>query len=220
MLFVSATFMFMLMQDARALPRTAEPAPRSTSWQIDFRYLEPRRIEVQTPGHDQPEVFWYLVYTANNTSSTTQDFFPIFQLVTDESQVFETDMGVPHIVFDAIRERHHQTHPDLVDPTHAIGPLSTGADNARESVAIWRDVNLGPANRFRIYVTGLSGETRIIRNPAWNAAAKPATTAGGNDGGKYFTLRKTLEITYILPGSEGTRGTASAERMSSRWIMR
>ena len=227
MLIAATSLLLMLAQDTRSLPKAAEPAARSISWQIDLKFVEPRRIEVQLSGESEPQVYWYMVYTATNTSSTTQDFFPIFQLVTDDLRVFETDMGVNHLVFDAIRERHRLTHPRLMDPTKAIGPLSVGDDNARESVAIWRNVELGNSKYFKIFVSGLSGETRLIRNPGYKPGgddrAGGSGALGGAAGGnntKYFTLRKTLEITYALPGSEEAREQADPQRMSLRWIMR
>lgn len=227
---IAATALLMfLSQDTRTVPKLAEPAARSISWQIDLKFVEPRRIEVQTPGDSQPQVYWYLVYTATNTSSTTQQFFPIFQLVTDDLHMFETDMGVNHLVFDAIKERHRATHPLLIDPTRAIGPLSVGDDNARESVAIWRNVDLGKTNQFKIFVTGLSGETKLIRNPGFKAAgaagSTPASAAASSDAAgvnnsKYFTLRKTLEITFSLPGSDEAREQTDPKRVGMRWIMR
>lgn len=223
MLIAAFPLLLLLAQDVRsAAPKSLEPSPRPVSWEISLRFLEPRRIEVQLPGESKPETYWYLVYTAINTSSTTQDFFPIFQLATDDLHLFETDMGLNRLVFDAIKERHRLTHPRLVDPTHAIGPLPVGDDNARESVAIWRNVDLGGSNHFKIFAAGLSGETRLVRNPGYHsppggAASQPAATA---NNGRYFTLRKTLEISYNLPGSEETREQAEPQRMSVRWIMR
>lgn len=139
------------------------PAPSAVpvSWELEFQFLDPRRVAVQLPGQSKPEVFWYMVYTVVNTSPRTQRFFPTFQLVTEDLQVLDTDRAIPPLVFDTIRERHRLTHPRLVHPTKAIGPLRSGNDYALESVAIWREGDVR-VNNFTVYVAGLSGETRFI----------------------------------------------------------
>jgi hypothetical protein len=204
-----------------------EPSPTPISWELEFRYLHPRRIEVQLAGADKPAVFWYMVYTAVNTSSTTQRFYPTFELVTDDLRVIETDMGISPIVFDAIRERHKLTHPYLTHPTKAIGDLRVGEDYALESVAIWRADDL-KAEKFTIYVAGLSGEARVLRNPAYDRDQPENTTIVTPDGRerevrvnpKYFTLRKTLELRYALPASEQARPQIEPQFAGARWIMR
>ena len=37
---------------------------------------------------------------------------------------------------------------------------------------------------------------------------------------KYFTLRKTLELRYSIPGSESARKEVDPQRLKARWIMR
>jgi len=204
-----------------------EPASTPVSWEFDFKYLEPRRIEVKLAGSDQPEVFWYMVYTVTNTGRTTQHFYPTFTLVTEELRVIETDMGISPLVFQAIRERHKVTHPYLVHPTKAIGELRSGDDYACESVAIWRATDVNVTN-FTIYVAGLSGEARVLRNPAYDPD-KPETRKIADENGreqevtinpKYFTLRKTLQLQYLLPASDKARRQIEPRLQDAGWIMR
>lgn len=197
-----------------------EPSVRPIAWEVRFEYLTPRRIEVRADAGRPSQIYWYLVYTAVNTSSTTQRFFPVFELVTDDLRVISTDMGISPLVFDAIRERHRKTHPDLVHPTEAIGALRTGEGYARQSVAIWRSGEL-TENRFRIYVGGLSGEARVVPNPAYDAdRPEEANEGSASINPRYFTLRKTLELRYVLPGSDRARLTAQPQLERSHWIMR
>jgi hypothetical protein len=204
-----------------------EPSRHPIGWELQFRFLDPQRIEVQLPGHDEPETYWYMVYTVVNTSGRSRRFFPTFQLVTKDLRVYDTDMGISPLVFDAIRERHKITHKYLVHPTKAIGALLAGEDNARESVAIWRPISL-TRNEFKVYVAGLSGETQFLANPAYDPNMPETIEVIGRDGQpqqqtvnpKYFTLRKTLEIRYTLPGSPTGRSAAPPERRGLRWIMR
>ena len=204
-----------------------EPSAVPISWELEFKFLDPQRIEVQLPGAERPEVYWYLVYTVANTSPRSQRFFPLFQIVTEDLRVHDTDMGIDPLVFDAIRERNRITHPYLVDPTKAIGALLSGDDYARESVAIWRQIDL-TINNFRVYIAGLSGEMRFVPNPGYDPQKPETRKVTGPDGKttevvvnpKNFTLRKTLEIRYTLPGSPEARPAAMPERKQVRWIMR
>ncbi len=204
-----------------------QPAMRPIAWELEFEFLDPQRIEVKLPGTERSETYWYVVYTVTNRSGRSRDFFPTFEIVTENLTVHTTDTGISPLVFDAIRERHRITHKYLVAPSKAIGLLRTGADNALESVAIWRDIDLSQ-NNFRIYVSGLSGETRTLANPIYDPARPESQRVAGDDGRereivdnpRYFTLRKTLTIGYNLPGSPGARSAIVPERQAVKWIMR
>jgi hypothetical protein len=199
-----------------------EPALAPISWEMDFEYLDPpRRIEVGgTP-------YFYLVYKVTNTSASTKRFQPTIQLVTEDLRVIETDSGIRNDVFEAIRTRHKQTHPQMIDPVSVIGDLRTGRDYSKESVAIWR-ANDVTVNNFSIFVAGLSGEAKLVKNPAYDPK-KPETMSVKSEDGqtrevvvnpKHFTLRKTLELRYAIPGSTSARDTRDPELIKSRWIMR
>jgi hypothetical protein len=211
-------------QDPGDIPR---PSTYPASWQFEFKFLDPQRIEVQLPGTDRPDVYWYIVYTVTNPGPRSERFFPMFQIVTDDLRVFDTDVGISPLVFDAIRERHKITHKYLVDPTKVIGALLSGDDNARESVAIWRNVELSIIG-FKVYVAGLSGETQFQPNPSYDPKRPETELVRDPDGTAHkvltnpraFTLRKTLEISYTLPGSPAARPGVTPERGMVRWIMR
>lgn len=207
-------------QRAAAGREARKPAGLPIAWEFELKFEDPKRIDVGGT------TYWYVLYTATNTSDTTQRFFPQFEIVTDKLHVFHTDMGISPAVFDAIYQRHKGLYRYLVPPSQAIGNVKAGEDNAIESVAIWRDVDLD-ANAFSIFVTGLSGETRLAPNPVFDPS-KPESvkrTIGGLEveevvNPRYFTLRKTLQIEYGLPGSPDARKSAAVERREARWIMR
>lgn len=204
-----------------------KPSPTQIAWELEFEHAVPKRIEVQLAGDDEPTTFWYLLYTVTNPSPRSQRFFPIFQLVTDELKVIDTDKGVSPLVFDAIKQRHRRTHPYLVHPTEAIGELRTGDDHARESVAIWR-YDESDATRFDIFISGLSGETRLAPNPDHNPDQPVTTDVVERDGlpqrvtvnPDKFVLRKTLQLRYRLPGSGEARRGVEPVFVSQRWVMR
>lgn len=207
--------------------RGPEPSLAPTEWEFEFEYDRPRRIEVQLAGDDEPTTFWYLPYRVTNPGPRTHRFFPTFELVLDDLQVLHTDVGISPLVFNAIRERHRATYPYMVDPTQAIGPLKVGDDHAVESVAIWRADDL-PGNAFDVYVAGLSGETRIIPNPAYDPDQPRSITVEDAQGIERtvdvnppnFTLRKTLELAFKLPGSEQARRRVAPVPAGKRWILR
>ncbi len=216
-----------LQPPAAEAGRGPQPSPTPISWELEFRFLDPRPIEVLLPGADRPEVYWYMVYTVVNRSPRSQRFFPMFQIVTEDLRVYDTDLGISPLVFEAIRQRHSITHKYLEEPTKVIGALLSGDDNARESVAIWRQVDLN-INSFSIYVSGLSGEIQFLPNPAHDPNRPEKAEVVGSDGRqrasevnpKFFTLRKTLEIRYNLPGSPQARSGVLPQRTETRWIMR
>ncbi len=208
-----------------------ELSASGSAWEVELKFEDPQRIDVLVGGRS--ETYWYVVYTAVNVSSGTQRFQPSFQIVTENLRVHDADMGISPHVFDAIRERHRMTHPYLVSPTQAIGELRVGDDYARESVAIWRQIDL-TVNNFTLYAAGLSGETRLVRNPAYTPKPRPAGSAAGATAGavgaakasnpddppRFFTLRKTLEVRYTLSASPPSRETIAPRRLGVRWVMR
>jgi hypothetical protein len=228
---LSALLLAMLPQAAEAaVPETAQPALNPIAWEIELKYEDPKRIEVQTPRGR--ETYWYVLYTATNTSDQTQRFYPTFQIVTEDLRVYPTDVDVFPLVFQAIRELHKQQYPYLVAPNVASKePLKVGDDNARQSVAIWREIDLN-VNSFSVFVSGLSGEAKVVKNPAYDPSVKensavaleirtggpPKATFASNP--KTFTLRKTLQIDYALPGAAGTRSLVEPQRTRVQWVMR
>ena len=204
-----------------------KPSPIPIAWEIKFDFVDLKRLEVESPETGEKSIYWYMVYTADNTSDRTQHFFPMFRIVTEDLRTMESDMGIDPFVFDRIKELYRKTYPYLVPPNRAIGKLMSGDDNARESVAIWSQIDLN-VNQFAIYVSGLSGERRFVRNPSYDSSKPETVTATGSDGvpyektvnPKFFTLRKTLKIPYTLPGSPNTRGRAEPQRGKFEWIMR
>ncbi len=204
-----------------------KPSPIAIAWEIEFKFVDLQRIEIKSRETGEMEIYWYMVYTATNLSDRAQHFFPMFKIVTEDLTATESDMGLDPLIFKAIKERYRKTYPYLVPPIKAIGNLMSGDDNARESVAIWPQIDLD-VNNFSVFVAGLSGERRFMRNPQYDSS-KPETVVVTDAAGqkrertvnpKFFTLRKTLEIPYHLPGSPDTRGRSEPRRGQPRWIMR
>ncbi|MFH0980225.1 MAG: hypothetical protein V2A79_01635 [Planctomycetota bacterium] len=191
-----------------------QPGLVRLSWELEFEFYDPARIAVTLPGDKVPTTFWYMIYTVTNQSGREVDFYPQFDLVTDTLRVVHGGDHVSPTVFDAIRERHRKQLPFLVPPLKASGKLLQGTDNARASVAIFRDFD-PEASQFTIYAAGLSGEVVRVPNPAFDAARPQA-----EQNLQFFTLRKTLAIRYDIPGDLKTRKQAAPIRTGREWVMR
>ncbi len=203
------------------------PGQGARSWQLDFDFVDPQTITVKLPGADKPQTFWYMLYTVTNNTGREVPFLPRFELMTNTMRVLPGDPGVHPLVFAAIQKRHRPTHPLLVEPVKMMGRLLQGADNARSSVVIWPQFDI-KANQFTVYVAGLSGEAKLLPNPDYKPGQPEYKTKTLPSGAtvrvpvnlRYFTLRKTLALRYLLPGDLKTRDTAHAGRLGMEWIMR
>jgi hypothetical protein len=194
-----------------AAPRPAL-APRA--WELTFRFHDPERIAVTMPGRAEPVVYWYMRYTVTNHTGLAREFYPTFTIVTDTLEVIESEVGVSPEAFRAIRRRWNE--PLLLEHSRITGKLLVGEDRAKRGVAIWHDFD-PRAKEFTVYVTGLSGETTELKNPAYNPD-EPASARNK----PYFILYKTLAVPYRLPGGPSQRSLATPERLSkeSQWVMR
>jgi hypothetical protein len=195
-------------------PVAIEPARAPVSWELSFRFQDPQRVSVVVPDRAEPVVYWYMLYTVENPSDQEVDFYPEFQLVTNTLRVVQSEVRVSPEAFRAIQRRSGD--PLLIPPERVIGKLLRGKDRARHSVAIWKDFDT-KATSFTVFVSGLSGEMKRVKNPAFDASKPESRT---NE--RYFTFRKTLSIPYKFPGSAATRDRVSPERLADKqqWIMR
>jgi hypothetical protein len=195
-------------------PVAIEPSAAPVSWELNFRFQDPERVSVVVPGKAEPVVYWFMLYSVENPGNEEVDFYPKFELVTNTLQVIQSEIRVSPEAFRAIGRRAED--PLLVTPERAIGKLLRGKDRARHSVAIFKDFD-PKATSFTVFVSGLSGEFRREKNPAFDASKPESET-----NKRYFTFRKTLAIPYKFPGSPVTRRNVAPERLADKqqWLMR
>lgn len=191
-----------------------QPSIAPVSWELKFRYQDPKRVSVVMPGEDEPVLYWYMLYTVENPTDEEVQFYPQFTLVTDTLKVVPSEIRVSPEAFRAIQRR--AKNPLLVTPDRMLGTLRRGADHRRHGVAIFRDFD-PKAKEFTVYVSGLSGEMRRIKNPAFDEEQPES-----DKNKRYILLRKTLAIPYKFPGGESLRNRAVPERMvdGQKWVMR
>ncbi len=199
---------------ASATAQVLEPSRAPVSWELKLSFSDPQRIALTLPGSNQPTTYWYMLYTVENGTGRDVPFYATAELVTASLQVIKGGEQISPTVCDAIKARHKITHPFLIDPSRVSGTLLQGEDNAKTSMVVFRQFNYED-NAFSIYFGGLSGEIRQQPNPSFDAS-QPESDMNP----RTFTLRKTLEIKYELPGDETTRRLAKPIRRERRWVMR
>ena len=207
------TFALFHSRDVSAYPK---PSVAPVTWALDFHPGTPTRITVKVPGADAPKAFWYLPFTVTNNSKDEQQFLPVFELVDDTGKIHKSDQNIPAAVFDEIKKREGKR---FLEPLHkATGRILQGAEQAKDSVAIWPEP-LERMGSFSIFASGFSGEAvwykdgkEIPFNKADWTKMKP------EDAG--IILRKTIELDYHVPGDEFYQGRDRVIKKDERWVMR
>ncbi|MEK6675715.1 MAG: hypothetical protein AABZ47_08680 [Planctomycetota bacterium] len=185
----------------------------SSSWLLDFQFHDPQRLSVRLPGDQEETTFWYVLYNVTNNTKMDIQFYPSFRLVTDTLQGVEGGADVSPIVYDLIAAQHKKEFPFLAPPAKITGLLLQGEENARASVAVFREF-AREANSITIYVSGLSGEIVRVRNPAFDPK-KSETEVNA----RAFLMRRTLAISYGLPGDDKSVTRAIPVRRTRTWVM-
>ena len=231
-LLVAACFAVSGVQRAAGTP---EPSAVPVAWELSLKPFSPMTIQVDTGKG--ATVYWYMIYTVTNNSGQDVEFHPEITRVSeietegtsqtaggtpsDPPQITTEPaiVGIHPAVYKAIAERHAKTHPFLVSPVNAITRLLQGKDNAVTSVAIFPQL-AQRVSRFTIYVGGLSGETLARPNPTYKAPVGESDEKADDANPKFFVLKKTLAMPYILPGDLSTRRYATPKLGRLGWVMR
>lgn len=191
-----------------------KPSTVSKAWEVEYAFHDPQRISLLLPGDDRETTFWYVLYTVTNNAGREVPFYPTFDIVTDSLTVIEGGDSISPTVYDSIKARHSKAYPFFAYPSEMFGPLLQGEDNARTSAIAF--VPPDPeVNRFTVYTGGLSGEIVKVRNLGFD---KKRPESAGNP--RFYTLRKTLAVSYDIPGDVRTRRQADPVRGKREWVMR
>ena len=202
----------------RPSPAMAFPKPSiyPVAWQLKFEHSGPKRIVVTTPGTNIPKAYWYMTFAVTNLTESEQRFLPAFEMVTNDGKLIRSDKDVPESVFTAIKKRERSK---TLEPMEKItGRLLIGEDQARDGVAIWPE----PSPRmgtFHIFISGLSGESVFMKNGE-EVEIKDWTKTSDEERKKLSTLRKTLDLTYQIPGDEIKPEEDVVLSKGEEWLMR
>jgi hypothetical protein len=199
------------------------PLDRSGVWTLNFAYLPPRIVPVDTPAGKRTA--WYMLYKVWNTSDTPVTFVPEFELVTKDGEL-RTFLDEPQpMVFRQIRKIEDPSINDK-NPNGELNIQSsvsisktkipvTKPDSVPRAVyglAIWLGVSekAPTTNNFSVYVGGLSNGLAVQES----------------DGGKETITRKTLQLDFFRPtdntrpGQNDIRPNDNNGLGAEKWIYR
>lgn len=191
-----------LMLGVSRLHAAPEPSAAAKGWSIDFTHGDPEPIAFKSPT-GEVQWYWYIPYKAVNNSKGEVLFVPEFTVATDTGDIVPANTNIPLAVFDAIKERIG--NPLIESPARVYGRLLIGDDAAKESVIIWRAGTKKDVDYIQVFAAGLSGEIAMTENPVT---------------GDPVILRRTLSLTYQLPGTGGSPQGQPILLRGEKWIMR
>jgi hypothetical protein len=155
-------------------------------WTFEFDFRLPQRIIVpDETGVDK--AYWAIVYTVTNTGRTGREFVPQAIMFTDSGKAAYD--GVYPDVVEQVRKKYRLS--ELKNSIQMMGELRAGEDEAQIGVFVFPEQDL-KMDRFKVFVTGLSGEF-IVRQ-------MPPAAQGGEP--RDIVLRKTLQLEFAFPGDE------------------
>jgi hypothetical protein len=194
--------------NAKAYP---EPSvyPLPSAWYLNFKHAMPKRIVVSVPGDKTPTAYWYVTYTVTNNTGREQEFFPSFEMVTQDGKIHPSDRNIPLAVFKAIKKT--EGNDLLVSANDIAGTLHQGEDQAKDGVAIWPEP-MARMGSFNIYVGGLNSEAVV----ATDDKGQPMK----DEKGAPMKLWKTLQLSYEIWGDEVKPGTDLVNSKPDKWLMR
>ena len=198
-----ALFLFAAFLSSSAFAKYPEPSVYPISWQLDFKHGTPHRIVVNSVA------YWYMTYTVTNNTGQEQIWAPRFEMMTSDGRIIRSDHDIPAEVFDRIKQIEKIRF--LESPTHASGPLHQGPDQAKDSVAIWKEPN-PRMGEFKIFAGNLSGEFAILKDDQGKEMK--------NADGQPEMVRKTLEMSYAVYGDEFYPEQHEVHSLGEKWVMR
>lgn len=211
--------------DASATP-AGFPVPSlyPKEWELKLEHKTPKRIVVDDPRTGKRNAYWYMAYTVTNPTNRPIDFAPSFQLLSHNSKSFvpvRSDIGIPPSVFARIYER--EGNKFLESHRKIQGTLNPGEEQARDGVAIWPEPQ-ARMGRFDIFISGLSGEYAIMKKKDGRFVqidlTKAAEELKGVAESDRLTLRKTLVLSFHVPGDEIRPGEDPVIKKGEKWVMR
>ena len=178
-----------------------EPAPVTRYWEFELDIAQPKLISAS--GEDGRLVwYWYIPYKVQNDTGEDRLFIPELTVATDSSQVITVTPTLDPTVFEQIKER--LGNQLLEHPSAVVDTLLQGPDHARESIICWRAPD-NDVDRYRVFISGVSGEIQKIPNPKT---------------GEPVIMRKTIMLEYATPGTYPLQKDQPIILEAQRWIMR
>lgn len=179
-------------------------------WTVEVMFEHPQEIELQAGSGSKAKRFWYTILTLTDTTNRDVDFYPKCELMTDTFEIIPAGKGTSPAVFERIKRRHEGRYPFLESLEETSNKILQGEDNRKDIVIVWPDFDADAGN-IKLFIAGLSNETVVVDHPvAKDDEGEPV---------KVY-LRKTLELSYALPGDPALRSDATLRYEGKRWVMR
>lgn len=201
-----ALMLFTVLCGAAPKPAVVQ-GPRLWTADVEFEAL--RQFMYQPTERAKPRRFWYTILTISNNTSKDIEFHHQCDLMTETFQILPAGKLVPLEVFELIKARHAARYPLLESLTTMDKRMLQGEDNARDVAVIWSDFD-PKAKNVKLFISGLSNETAVLRLPS----ADPAVSE------KTAFLRKTLQLNYHLKGDSVWRADDDIALTGKTWVMR
>jgi RNA polymerase sigma factor (sigma-70 family) len=148
-----------------AKPHVALGNDNLQEWTLDFRFHDPRPVQVDLPGKG-PTIVWYLRYEVTNRTPAARRFIPQFELWLPDQARSVNDEVLPPA--QKVIER-------LDDPTQRLklmnsvtaaaepiaAPPADGSPHSVQGLAIWQGVP-PEAKRFTVFVSGLTNGLMVV----------------------------------------------------------
>ena len=177
---------------------SADAAPVAPPKDLDFTPSELRLFRDPESGKH----YWYMTYDVVNKTGKEVRFAPRIDLITDEGQILGQGDGVPSSTVSQIKE--FLKNDLLEDQFEILGEVLPGKEHAKTGLVVFRADDLKPTELL-VMVQGLSRETKKEPHPKT---------------GEPVLLRKTIELSYLVPGDPKPRGSTTYPIVNQRWIFR
>ncbi len=144
--------------------RTAQPhqAPEENKaariWTLDFRFHDPRFLDVEIPGRGKKRVL-YLRYEVVNNTGEPRTFIPDFELQGDDEPGAQ-DQVIPQ----ALKQIAQVEDPtNLLEIKNSVTIANEAIPNGqrRNGLALWDKVD-PESQRFRLFVWGLNNSWSVV----------------------------------------------------------
>ncbi len=177
---------------------------KGAHWELTFKFRTPQRV-VASDEKGQEKAYWCLLYTAINKDKVAHKFIPQAVLFTNTGKVIGD--GIYPQVVEAVKDRYRLAK--LHNSVEIMGELKAGEDEAQDGVLVFPEVD-PQMDRFKIFVTGLSGEFVVRELPPKKEGEEP----------KEIVLRKTLQLNFDFPGDTIDLSADKVYLREQKWVWR
>jgi len=182
-----------------------------TAWYLDFSTANPSASSLPSPGKRFPPPNWYLTYTVTNNTGKELNSSPTSNSSPRTAKIFRGDRQHPP-ARSLTPSRRTPPTTLLVSAAQITAPLHQGEDQAKDGVAIWEEPLQRAMGAFTIYVGGLNSE--------FTPAVDDKGARSKDAEGKPITLRKALELNFVIWGDEIKPEKDDVQVKPERWVMR